>query len=309
MSATDRRPDARDRDVPGGREDWIELASGVELHVVDWTDGSRRDPALAPFVLVHGLASNARLWDGVGRRLAAAGHRVVAVDQRGHGRSSKPDDGYDMATVADDLHLLIGALGIRRPVVAGQSWGGNVVLELAFRHPDDIAAIVCVDGGFIDLRQRFPEWDDAAATPGSAAPRGDARWTGSPRGSNRRRPTGPTRAAAARSPTSRCSTTAPLPRGSPSTATCRCCAGCGSTSRRVATPRSTVPVAAHRRRQRRRRVEPLQARRARRRSGCTSRRPRRLVQSRPPRRPRPAARRRGGAAPSVRDGPGLVVDE
>ena len=148
------------------RHEWHALPSGVELHAVHWdpvddrSDGADGDPA--PWLLVHGLASNARLWDGVARHLANLGHRVVAVDQRGHGRSSKPDDGYDMTTVADDLMLLIDALGWQRPAVAGQSWGGNVVLELAYRHPDAVTTIACVDGGFIDLARRFPEWDDAA---------------------------------------------------------------------------------------------------------------------------------------------------
>jgi pimeloyl-ACP methyl ester carboxylesterase len=114
-----------------------------------------------PFLLVHGLASNARLWDGVAEHLARRGHSVVAIDQRGHGRSSKPDDGYDMTTVADDLRLLIDVLGWERPAVAGQSWGGNVVLELAWSHPDAVSMIACVDGGFIDLTGRFPDWDDA----------------------------------------------------------------------------------------------------------------------------------------------------
>jgi pimeloyl-ACP methyl ester carboxylesterase len=144
------------------RHEWYALSSDVELHAVHWDPIAAADADLAPWLLVHGLASNARLWDGVAQHLAGLGHRVVAIDQRGHGRSSKPDDGYEMSTVADDLMLLIEALGWQRPGVAGQSWGGNVVLELAHRHPDAVAAIACVDGGFIDLGVRFPEWDDAA---------------------------------------------------------------------------------------------------------------------------------------------------
>jgi pimeloyl-ACP methyl ester carboxylesterase len=144
------------------RHEWHPLASGVELHAVHWDPTSRSDDG-APFLLVHGLASNARLWDGVAQHLAGLGHTVVAVDQRGHGRSSKPDDGYDMASVANDLRLLIERLGWERPAVAGQSWGGNVVLELAWAHPDAVSMITCVDGGFIDLASRFPDWDDAAA--------------------------------------------------------------------------------------------------------------------------------------------------
>lgn len=144
------------------RHAMVPIPSGVTLHVVHWDRPTGPDPDLATFVLVHGLASNARLWDGVARRLAALGHGVVAIDQRGHGLSSKPDTGYDMATVADDLDLLITELGFDRPVVAGQSWGGNVVLEFAVRHPTQTRAIVCVDGGFIDLATRFPVWDDAS---------------------------------------------------------------------------------------------------------------------------------------------------
>lgn len=156
-----------DGPVDAPRHEFHRLASGVELHAVHWTPPSEVDTASdttrPPWLLVHGLASNARLWDGVARRLAARGHDVVAVDQRGHGRSSKPDDGYDMVTVADDLRLLVDALGWDRPALAGQSWGGNVVLEFAVRHPDAVHTIACVDGGFIDLAAKFPEWDAAAA--------------------------------------------------------------------------------------------------------------------------------------------------
>jgi len=131
----------------------VEVAPGVALHVVDHPGEGRT------FVLVHGLASNLRMWDGVAERLAAVGHRVVAVDLRGHGRSDKPDDGFDVPTVAGDVRALITALGLTRPWVAGQSWGGNVVLELAFAHPDEVAGVACVDGGWIELQGRFPDWD------------------------------------------------------------------------------------------------------------------------------------------------------
>lgn len=134
----------------------VEVAPGVELRILcSAMDGDR-----VPFLLVHGLASNARMWDGVAAVLAEAGHPVVAVDQRGHGRSSKPDTGYDFATIVDDLVALIAVLGWRRPVVVGQSWGGNVVIELAATHPDVLSAVAAVDGGFIELGDRFATWDE-----------------------------------------------------------------------------------------------------------------------------------------------------
>jgi pimeloyl-ACP methyl ester carboxylesterase len=133
----------------------VPVTDGVDLHVRRWPGSG----AGRPFLLVHGLASNARLWDGVAEALAAAGHEVAAVDLRGHGRSSKPDTGYDLAAVVDDLVALVRALRFERPVVAGQSWGGNVVLELAFHAPASVGAIACVDGGWIHLRDHFPSWE------------------------------------------------------------------------------------------------------------------------------------------------------
>lgn len=131
----------------------IEATGGVSLHANVWAAGDER-----PFLLVHGLASNARLWDGVAEVLSELGHPVAAIDQRGHGLSDKPDDGYDFVTVTDDLVRVIEALGWDRPVVAGQSWGGNVVIELARRHPELMAGVIGVDGGTIELAQRLPDW-------------------------------------------------------------------------------------------------------------------------------------------------------
>ena len=148
------------------RDERIVLAGDFGSRVLRWSppvavgSGAASGAANAPtWLLVHGLASNARLWDGVGRRLAAAGRDSVAVDLRGHGRSDKPDGGYDFATIAEDLRVLIGALDLDRPILAGQSWGANVVLEFAVRYPELTRGIVLVDGGLTDLRDAFPTWD------------------------------------------------------------------------------------------------------------------------------------------------------
>jgi len=132
----------------------VPVADGVTLNVHRWR--GRTD--LAPFLLVHGLASNLRMWDGVAEALNAAGHPVSSVDLRGHGRSDKPDDGYDFATVSADVAEVLGALRYERPVVVGQSWGGNVVVDLAARGLVPLRGIACVDGGWIDLR-RFETWE------------------------------------------------------------------------------------------------------------------------------------------------------
>ena len=114
-----------------------------------------------PVLLVHGLSSNARLWDLVARHLV--GHSVVAVDLRGHGASAQVPDVEPDAThaAAHDLAAVCDDLGWTAPVVAGQSWGGNVVLQLAVDRP--LHAIALVDGGWLQLSDRFATLDDAWA--------------------------------------------------------------------------------------------------------------------------------------------------
>ncbi len=147
----------------------IRVADGVELTVDTWLPtvgaaGLTSDAGEPPaFVLVHGLASNARLWDGVAERLASGGHPVAALDLRGHGRSSKPDGPYDVPTVADDVATAIAALRLDRPIVAGQSWGGNVAVELAARRPELTRGIVCVDGGWLEPSRSYADWPSCRA--------------------------------------------------------------------------------------------------------------------------------------------------
>jgi pimeloyl-ACP methyl ester carboxylesterase len=142
----------------------IPVSGGTRL-AVRLNEGDR-----SPVLLVHGLASNALLWRDVAEGLAQRGHAVAAVDLRGHGRSERPDLGYETQQCAADLRELVATLGWndRLPVLAGQSWGGNVVVRAAAR--DTIwGGLLCVDGGWIHLQDRFPTFDEcwrALAPPG-----------------------------------------------------------------------------------------------------------------------------------------------
>ena len=141
----------------------IDIGNGLQLRTLIW--GLPETHNQMPMVLVHGLASNALLWEGAAVELVKLGHMVMAVDLRGHGLSDKPDSGYDMGTVADDLaglFRLIDGRGFHRPLVVGQSWGGNVAIELAHRYPNLVSGVCAVDGGFLDLQQHFPNWDECA---------------------------------------------------------------------------------------------------------------------------------------------------
>ena len=136
-----------DRAVPG---------DGLRLHARDWSGSGQA------VVLLHGLASNARIWDGVASRLAGAGLRVVALDQRGHGASEQPGSGYDFATLGRDLSAALAALGIERPVLAGHSWGANVALQFAADRPGALAGLALVDGALLGVAEwAAPTLDEA----------------------------------------------------------------------------------------------------------------------------------------------------
>lgn len=131
--------------------------NSVDLQVEVWPQQAPSHPV--GFVLVHGLASNAAMWRAVAERLHSLGHAAAYFDQRGHGRSSKPGSGYDLATFVSDLTELLGRLPLRRPVLVGQSFGGNVVVDLAARHPELVSGVACIDGGWIELSEHFSSWD------------------------------------------------------------------------------------------------------------------------------------------------------
>lgn len=125
-------------------------ADGVRL-------AARESPGDGPGVLLlHGLASSSHVWDLVAPRLVPA-LRVVAYDQRGHGRSSKPSTGYGFERTSADALGVIRASRLRRPLVVGHSWGANVALELAAANPRVVAGVLLIDGGFLSLRDRM-DW-------------------------------------------------------------------------------------------------------------------------------------------------------
>ncbi|MCY4654730.1 MAG: alpha/beta hydrolase [Dehalococcoidia bacterium] len=140
--------------------------NGNSFHYRDWGGAGQ------PIVLVHGLASNCRIWDLVAPILARE-FRVIALDQRGHGQSFKPDTGYDFATVVADLDGLIDTLTITNPVIVGHSWGGDVALEYDIAYPGKAKGLCFVDGGTIDISGRA-DWTLEDAKREMAPPL----WTG-----------------------------------------------------------------------------------------------------------------------------------
>ena len=112
--------------------------NGVQLHY-----DAYGDPAAPPVVLLHGTPANASRWAGIATALAD-GYRVLAPDQRGHGRSGH-SAGYSFEAYRDDVRAFADALGLDRFALVGHSMGGTVACLFAERHPDRLTALVLVD--------------------------------------------------------------------------------------------------------------------------------------------------------------------
>ncbi len=106
----------------------ITTRDDTDLYVKQWGDSGR------DIVLIHGWPLNADSWDDVALALAEAGHRVIAYDRRGFGRSDQPWDGYDYDTFADDLADVIEAADVEDAVLVGFSMGGGEVARYLSRH-------------------------------------------------------------------------------------------------------------------------------------------------------------------------------
>jgi non-heme chloroperoxidase len=106
---------------------FVQTRDGAEIYYKDWGAGP-------PVVLSHGWPLNADSWEAQMLFLASNGHRVVAHDRRGHGRSTQTWDGNEMDTYADDLAAVIEALDLRDIVLVGFSTGGGEVARYVGRH-------------------------------------------------------------------------------------------------------------------------------------------------------------------------------
>ncbi len=110
----------------------------VELHVVELGEGP-------PVLLCHGFPDLWRGWRPQMEALAAAGYRAIALDMRGYGRSSAPDDPtrYTPFHTVGDLVGLLDALGLPEVTIVGHDFGASVAWNAALLRPDRFTAVFC----------------------------------------------------------------------------------------------------------------------------------------------------------------------
>lgn len=114
--------------------------NGVELEVFE----AGQENAGNPIVLCHGWPEHAFSWRHQMPALVAAGFHVIVPNQRGYGKSSRPDQvtEYDISHLTGDLAALLDHFGYDEAVFVGHDWGANVVWSLAQLHPDRVSKII-----------------------------------------------------------------------------------------------------------------------------------------------------------------------
>lgn len=137
------------------------VRDGVELAGEEAGEG-------IPVVLLHGLTATRRYVVMGSRSLERSGHRVIAYDARGHGRSSPAPSpsGYAYGDLGEDLLAVLDDRGIERAMLAGASMGAHTLLWAALRAPERVAGLVVItpayDPATQDDEARLERWDALA---------------------------------------------------------------------------------------------------------------------------------------------------
>ena len=133
------------------RDEYV-IAGDLTFHYVQWGENG------TPLLCVHGITGNAFSFQALADDLSKDS-RVIAYDLRGRGDSDKPESGYGIATHAEDLSELIGALELNRPVIIGHSLGAMIGVYFAAHYPQKLSKLVLIDGG------GYPPWRTIAEQP------------------------------------------------------------------------------------------------------------------------------------------------
>jgi len=114
---------------------------GMQVHLRD--EGPRDDPS--PILLLHGTSASLHTWEGWAQSLRGQ-HRVISVDLPGFGLTGPfPDGDYSLPHYTRFLGELLDALGVQHAVLAGNSFGGQVAIEMALDQPARVDKLILVD--------------------------------------------------------------------------------------------------------------------------------------------------------------------
>ncbi|MEP4638302.1 MAG: alpha/beta hydrolase, partial [Yoonia sp.] len=114
--------------------------NGITLEVFE----AGQENAGRPIVLCHGWPEHAYSWRNQIPALVAVGYHVIVPNQRGYGRSSRPETvtDYDLTHLTSDLAALLDHYNYDDAIFVGHDWGANVVWGLAMLHPTRVSKII-----------------------------------------------------------------------------------------------------------------------------------------------------------------------
>ncbi|MFM9132439.1 MAG: alpha/beta fold hydrolase [Actinomycetota bacterium] len=158
---------------------WAKASDGVRLHYEVIGFGKR-----PPVLFVQGLGAEKNGWN-LQRAALALRWRTIALDNRGAGRSDKPEGTYDLEQMADDAITVLDAAGVDAAHVVGLSMGGAISQIIALKYPHRVRSLTLVATACRNHEWRedlLKSWADIAQTQGMGAlGREAARWTIGPR--------------------------------------------------------------------------------------------------------------------------------
>jgi pimeloyl-ACP methyl ester carboxylesterase len=114
--------------------------NGIRLHYLTAGPEDGR-----PVLLTHGNSHCGGVWRPLIESLAAAGYRCFGLDLRGHGHSDKPEEGYDWASLRDDVAGSIRGLELQRPLIVAHSRGGGASLLAAASNPGLVRGVLAFE--------------------------------------------------------------------------------------------------------------------------------------------------------------------
>jgi pimeloyl-ACP methyl ester carboxylesterase len=122
---------------------YVPTDSDVRLEVLDWGGPQ----SATHIVFLSGMTLNAHSFDEFAPRFTDD-YRVIGVTRRGHGASSWPNTGYDLATLAQDLRHVLDELNVQRVILAGHSLAGIEMTRLATEQPQRVAGLIYIDSAY-----------------------------------------------------------------------------------------------------------------------------------------------------------------
>ena len=106
-------------------------------------------------LMIHGLSSSCFLWTPLIRELNKYKFNIYAIDLKGHGLSDKPEEGYSMKSLSEDVINFIEKMKLNNVIIIGQSMGADLGVLVSTIKDDKIIGCIGVDGGAINLKQKF----------------------------------------------------------------------------------------------------------------------------------------------------------